>query len=73
MGRFAFTTSATPAWDVLAGDTYVVGTVGGKRETREVLEVLRLTPMQGAILLVQDPRGDVFRAHVGGRLDVVHE
>lgn len=67
----AFTTSPVDVWELEPGDTYIVGTVGGARETREVLGILQRTPMHGALLEVRDPRGDVFRSHMSGRVDVV--
>jgi hypothetical protein len=69
--RVAFTSCPVDCWDLEAGDTYVVGVVGGGRETRTVLGVLRRTPMHGALLEVVDSRGTVFRSHMSGRLDVI--
>lgn len=67
----ALFTIPTPLREVKPGDVYLVGTVGGARETRRVLEVFPRA-LGSAVLYVEDPRGETFRAHVSGRVEVVH-
>lgn len=66
-----FTTEPRDVWELEPGDTYIIGTVGGSRETREVLGILQRTPMNGALLEVRAPSGNVFRSHMSGRVDLV--
>lgn len=66
-----FSTLRRDVWELEPGDVYVIGTVDGRHETREVLGILQRTPDHGALLEVRDPRGDVFRSHMCGRLEVV--
>lgn len=67
----SFWTEPRDVWELEPGDSYLIGTVGSVRETREVLGILQRTPMNGALLEVRDPRGDVFRSHMSGRVEVV--
>ena len=67
-----FETQKVACWDLSAGDTLLVGVNGG-RETRTVLGVLQQTPMNGALLEVVGPDGNVHRSHCSGHLDVIRE
>ena len=66
-----FTTRAVDCWDLEPGDTYLVGTIGGNLETREVLGILQRTALHGALLEVRAPTGDVFRSHMSGKVRVL--